>query len=201
MAKEPIAESVQEVAPGLLHWAAYSPAVKTELSSAAWKSPEGWVLVDPIRLADDAWAEGFGAERPVAIVLTNGNHDRAVAHYRDRFGIPVHAAPEAEEPLGLKVDAAVSGGAVHGLQVIPIPGGGPGETAFLSPEGYLFLGDAVINLESGGLALLPKKYCRNERESRASFRKLLDSDFSLVSFAHGTPLRRQAKERLRALLE
>ncbi len=84
--------------------------------------------------------------------------------------------------------------------MIPLPGGGPGETAFLAPEGYLFLGDAVINLESHGLALLPKKYCRNERENRASLQKLLDSEFSIVSFAHGTPLRRQAKERLRALL-
>lgn len=200
-AKVPIAESAQEVAPGLLHWAAYSPAVKTDLSSAAWKSPDGWVLVDPIRLSDEAWDETFGAAKPVAIVVTNGNHDRAVDYYRGKFGIPVHAAPGMAEALGVPVDVELSGEPVHGLQVVPIPGGGPGETAFLSPEGYLFLGDAVINVESHGLALLPKKYCENEKQSRASLQKLLDSEFSIVSFAHGTPLRRHAKERLRAILE
>jgi hypothetical protein len=198
---EPIASSAEVVAPGLLHWAAYSSEVKTDLSSAAWRSPEGWVLIDPIRLSKEGEEEAFGDADIVAVVLTSGNHDRAAVHYRDRFGIPIHAATEAEAPLGFKVDAPLSEAPIHGLRVIPIPGGGPGETAFLSPEGYLFLGDAVINLESHGLALLPKKYCQSEKENRASLKKLLDAEFSIVSFAHGTPLRHRAKERLRALLE
>ncbi len=204
-AKEPTATSIQEIGPGLLYWSAYCPRVKTDLCCAAWKSPDGWVLVDPVLLSEEAWEETFGAEdgaaKPVAIVLTNGNHDRAAMHYRKKLGIPIHAAPEAEETLDATVDVELSDAPVHGLKPIPIPGGGPGETAFLSPDGCLFLGDAVINLDSHGLALLPKKYCRDEKESRASLRKLLDHEFSLVIFAHGTPLRRQAKERLRALLD
>jgi glyoxylase-like metal-dependent hydrolase (beta-lactamase superfamily II) len=88
-----------------------------------------------------------------------------------------------------------------GLQALPIPGAVAGETAYLTPEGYLFLGDAVINLESHGLALLPDKYCRDPRQNRLSLKTLLDYEFSIVTFAHGLPLRQQAKERLRALLE
>ncbi|HEY8964801.1 MAG TPA: hypothetical protein VIM58_00040, partial [Candidatus Methylacidiphilales bacterium] len=85
----------------------------------------------------------------------------------------------------------------------PVPGGGPGETAFHAPDdgGLLFLGDAVIHLEETGLALLPKKYCADDKALRASLKQLLQLDFSLITFAHGTPLRVQAKERLRLLLD
>ncbi len=199
--KPPVAASAQEVAPGLLHWSAFSPEVKTELTCAAYRGPDGWVVVDPVQLSGGAWEEETGGEAPVAAFLTSGNHARAAAWYRERYGVAVHASAEAAADAGLGSDFVPAEGTAHGLAAIPLPGAAAGETAFLSAEGYLFLGDAVINLEGDGLALLPKKYCRSEAENRASLRKLLDYDFSIVSFAHGTPLRSRAKERLRALLD
>jgi len=197
----PTASEAETVTPWMLYWSAYAPAVKCDLSCAAYRSAEGWVLIDPIALSPEGWAEAFGEEKPVAVFLTNGNHDRAAEAYRKQWKIPVYAAPEAAEELELRPDFLFGETEeLHGLKVIPIPGATRGETAFLSPEGGLFLGDAVINLESHGLALLPKKYCWNEAESLSSLKKLLDYEFSIVSFAHGIPLRTQAKERLRALL-
>ena len=184
----PTASEAERVTPWMLYWSAYAPAVKCDLSCAAYRSAEGW-------------AEAFGEETPVAIFLTSGNHDRAAEAYRKKWKLPVYASPEAAEELELRPDVLFGEAeVVHGLRVVPIPGATRGETAFISPEGGLFLGDAVINLESHGLALLPKKYCWNEAEGLTSLKKLLDYDFSIVSFAHGIPLRTQAKERLRALL-
>ncbi len=198
------AESVEQVAPGLLFWTAYDPSCKANLASVAWRGASGWVFVDPIEAEAEALAEAMAGAPASAILLTNGNHARAAEVYRRRFGVPVHAHPEAVGELGIEVDHPfVAGEEIGGVLPMPIPGGGPGETALYTPEegGCLFLGDAVINMEETGLALLPKKYCRSEKENRASLKQLLRLDFSLITFAHGTPLRVQAKERLRLLLD
>ncbi|SDU22257.1 Metallo-beta-lactamase superfamily protein [Verrucomicrobium sp. GAS474] len=201
--KEVRAESVEQVTPRLLFWSAYDPACKAVLCAKAWLGEKGWLFIDPIEADGEELEAALGGHPTFAVVLTNGNHARAAEGFRRRFGIPIHAHADAVEELGIVVDHPFAGEeAVGGLLAIPIPGGGAGETAFHAPDdgGVLFLGDAVINLEETGLALLPKKYCLNEKASRASLKQLLRLDFSLITFAHGTPLRIQAKERLRLLL-
>ncbi|MDE1171952.1 MAG: hypothetical protein PW734_12230 [Verrucomicrobium sp.] len=190
------ADSFQEVVPGLRHWAAYEPKVKTDLCCAACLTPDGWVLIDPIPLAEEA----FAGEKAAAIFLTNGNHARHADAWRKKLSVPIWAPAEAED-LEVVPDHAFAGEPVHGILPISIPGATRGETAFLTPQGWLLMGDAVINVGSDGPELLPKKYCWNEAEARASLKNLLDHhEFTLVTFAHGTPLRTRAKERLRALL-
>ncbi len=76
----------------------------------------------------------------------------AAAWYRDRYGIPVHASAEAAAEFERAPDFLLGEDTdtVHGLRAIPIPGAAAGETAFLSPEGWLFLGDAVITWRARG---------------------------------------------------
>jgi glyoxylase-like metal-dependent hydrolase (beta-lactamase superfamily II) len=195
------AQEFERVADGLLFWQAYDPSVKCDLSSVAYRGLDGWVLIDPIPLAPAAWAEAFAEEKPKRIAVTNANHARAVTEYRQKYGCPVMASPLAAEELEVSVDEFLTT-ARHpsGLQSIFIPGATRGETAYLSPEGYLLLGDAVIHLDSTGLALLPAKYCHDARQNRDSLKTLLDYEFSIVTFAHGLPLRQQAKSRLAQLL-
>ena len=198
------AESVEQVTPRLLFWSAYDPACKVVLCAKAWLGSEGWLFIDPIEADEEALREAMAAHPASAVLLTSGNHARAAESFRRRFGIPIHAHPDAVEELGLAIDhPLIPEKAVGGLVPVAIPGGAAGETAFHTPEegGVLFLGDAVINMEETGLALLPKKYCLDEKENRASLKQLLQRDFSLITFAHGTPLRVQAKERLRLLLQ
>ncbi len=195
------ASSVERVAPNILFWSAYEPAVKCDLSSTAYRSADGWVLVDPIPIEPALSEELFSADPPIAVFLTSEHHERASLAYRSQWKLPIYASEQAEGGLDIRIDRAFHPREpVHGLLPVPIPGATQGETAFLSRDGLLVLGDAVINLESEGLALLPGKYCRDEAGNRASLKKLLDYEFSIVTFAHGTPLRTQARERLRALL-
>ena len=70
------------------YWAAYDPAVKTELCASAALAEEGLVFIDPIPLAPEALDELAAVAEPCAIVQTSGNHERASAEYARRFGIP-----------------------------------------------------------------------------------------------------------------
>jgi hypothetical protein len=181
-------------------WQAYDPSVKCPLSSCAIGTAAGLILVDPIPLGEDALSELAGVGSPAAIVLTNGNHGRAAAAWRDRFGIPVLAPVDAGPDLGVTPDATLADGefAPGDLRVIALPGAGPGEIGLVG-AGVLCLGDAVINIAPEGLRLLPERYCSDARRLPISLRKLLSCEFDVVTFAHGTPLVAQARQLLEPL--
>ena len=89
------------------------------------------------------------------------------------------------------------------LEVIAIEGAVAGEIALYHPSngGTLVVGDALINFEPPGLALLPRKYCQNERRMRRSLGELLTRQAERLFFAHGTPILSSASARLRDLLD
>ena len=195
------AEEFQTVRDDLFFWQAYEPAVKCDLSSCARRFGNELVFIDPIPLAKDALDELTAAATPCAIVLTNGNHARAAAEFRDRFSIPILAHAAATAELGLAVDQTLGDGDVApgNLVVIEIAGAPPGEIA-LHAEGIAHVGDALIHLEPMGFSLLPEKYCADAREMRRALGKLLRFDFEVMTFAHGLPLISQARRRLENLL-
>ena len=177
-------------------WHDYNPECKTDCSSTAVLTPEGFVLIDPIRLEEQAIERMVGHGRVVAVLLTSGNHLRGSAYEKERLDVPIYA------PLGAKGEVAadvwVQDGEVlfQTLKAIGLPGGAPGETAYLAP-GVLILGDAIVNLD--GLAVLPDKYCENPRLLRESLKVLPTLDFAIACFAHGLPLREDAKAKLAAV--
>ncbi len=197
-----VADEFQRVGRDVAVWQAFEPAVKCDLSSSAFLTSQGWVLIDPIPLAAPALEELVEAAPPVAIVLTNGNHARAAAAYRSRFGIPIVAHADAVPELGIDVDRTVEDGEqiVADLSAICIPGAVPGEMALHFAPGVLVMGDALIHLEPLGFALLPEKYCTDSKVMRVGLRKLLRFEFDLMTFAHGLPLVLHAQSRLESLL-
>ncbi len=182
-------------------WYAYDPASKTELfSSALNPSKQGLLLIDPIELAPAAETDLLQLGPPVAVVITNENHWRAARLWADKFQLPIFAdgipgETNAQHPSALSDH-------LPGLSVIQIAGAVPGEIAVFSPEagGTIIVGDALIHFEPYGLALLPKKYCQNQKEMRTSLRQLLERPFERLFFAHGLPILHGATSRLHALL-
>ena len=196
-----VAKSLQNIAPGVWSWHAYDPDVRTDLFSTAVAAETGLVLVDPIRLSE-AGMEELALHRPVAaIVLTNENHTRAAAWFRGRFGAPIFAHPEAVGSLTVAVDGMLgqSRPLAGNLTVLEISGAAPGEIALWLPSGSLHLGDAVVNLESTGLAPLPEKYCVDSALLQESLRSLPVEGVDLVTFAHGPALCQGGGRRLREL--
>lgn len=196
-----ISKLLQSIAPGVWSWHAYDEDVRTDLYSTAVMAEAGLVLIDPIRLYD-AGVEELSAHKPVAaIVLTNENHTRAAAWFRSRFAAPIFSHPEAVGAQNVPIDGTLDPNrrVAGNLRVLEIPGAASGEVALLHPAGSLHFGDAVVNLESTGLAPLPDKYCSNPGVLGDSLRSLSLSGVDLVTFAHGPALVGGAGEKLRAL--
>jgi glyoxylase-like metal-dependent hydrolase (beta-lactamase superfamily II) len=159
-------------------------------------------MIDPVALEGEAWSDLLELAAPIAIVLTNGNHARDAASARQKLSVPILAHPAAHEDLEILVDGVLEeGSAVAGdLQVIEIPGAGPGEVAIYAPERSLHIGDAVINMGSHGFTFLPDKYCQDPKTMRLSLRRLLPLRFSLATFAHGLPIAVGASQQFSRLL-
>ena len=197
----PKALHLSPVPPNAALWQAYDPASKTELfSSALVLEKDSLVCVDPIELAPAPATELFQLGKPDAILVTNENHTRAARLWSEQFQVPIFIRDHESEPGAQPASALAN--RFPGISIIQIDGGPRGELALFSPDagGTLIVGDALIHFEPYGLALLPKKYCQNQKEMRASLHQLLQLRFERIFFAHGLPILRDASSRLQALL-
>ena len=201
---KPVAE-VHRFAPGAFYWETFSEEIKTDLSCAGWRDEDEAVLIDPVPMSMNALDWVVARADRAALLLTNGNHERGSTWFHQRFHLQVWAHQDAVPELKHKKVRVFADGdtLTAGLKAICIPGSGPGETAFYTPKngGIVFIGDALVNMESlGGLAFLPDKYCKDPQQSRQSLRKLLELDFEMMTFAHGKPIVKGAKEQVAKLL-
>jgi hypothetical protein len=198
------ASEIEPVSPGIFLWRFYDPSVKAELFSTALETASGTYLIDPIPTAPDAMASLASLDKIAGIVVTNENHERAAAQFAGKFKVPIY------------MDAGLAG-ATHlpevvpvqesnfpaGLTAVGIEGAPTGEIAihFAANDGTIVIGDALINFEPHGFALLPAKYCSNFKLMRRSLSQLLDYSFERMLFAHGMPILSHARERLELLLK
>ena len=193
------AEEIQEVLPGFYLWQAYSSQAKVELTSHALVCSDALFFIDPIRLTESALTQlETLPQRPRAILLTNGNHERDAAFYRDRYTIPVFADPEAAAEISIPTTPFPHH--LNGLELRSLPGAGAGEVGLYHREKrLLILGDIIINLDSFAFAPLPNKYAANSKLMRRSLQLLTTLDVSIIAFAHGLPMMTHAAERLSGL--
>ncbi|MGF1677863.1 MAG: hypothetical protein ACFCUX_01570 [Candidatus Methylacidiphilales bacterium] len=192
-----------KIAPGIVSWSVYSEECKTHLFSHAHVFQQQLVLIDPVIPKNQSvWRKISPLGTPNLIILTNGNHERDSQRFAEEFSLPIASSAEAARELSRKPDIILDGQVqLQGLKPIPSPGGGPGELALFSPSAHLLiLGDAVINLPSTGLQLLPEKYRTESKKMILSLATLLNLPFETVLMAHGLPLIHQSKAQLRKLL-
>lgn len=194
--------SSTELPSGLVTWSAYDDKIKTVVSSCAICHNHKLVLVDPIQAGEDIEADLIHLGTPTTIVLTNGNHERASLYWKEKFNIPVAASVLAIKELSFKPEIILEDARrLHELKPIPLPGGGPGETALYSElTRTMVVGDALTHLEESGLQLLPDTYCQDPAQNKQSVAKLLDYTFDTMLFAHGSPLCINPLGKLKTLL-
>ena len=185
-------------------WHAYDRSVKADLFSTALFTPDNTFLIDPIPLAPAAF-EQVGASSPIrGIIVTNQNHWRASAGLAQQLSVPIFAHPDAATPETEVQFSSLADGKplANAVQVIPIVGAAPGEIALFSnaDHGIIVVGDALINFEPYGFALLPPKYCTDQKKMRKSLIRLLEHQFERLFFAHGLPILANARGRLEGLL-
>ena len=186
-----------QITEDLFIWHGYNPECKTDCSSTAIRTPDGFVLIDPVRLEEQAIESMVGDDRVGAVLLTNGNHLRGSLYEKERLDVPIYA------PEGARGEVPADCLVRHGeslfqtLKAVCLPGAGCGETAYLGPN-VLVVGDALVNLD--GLQILPEKYCENLALLRESLQILSSLSFDIICFAHGLPIVGKARERVAAIL-
>jgi hypothetical protein len=155
-------------------------------------------------LAPDAVADLESAPKMAGIIVTNENHERAAAQFSEKFTVPIYLSETLIGTTQLPSATAVQDkGFLAVLTAVDIEGAPAGEIAIhsASNDGTMVVGDALINFEPYGFALLPAKYCSNLKLMRRSLSRLLDYSFERMLFAHGLPILSHPRKRLEQLLK
>ncbi len=196
---------MKEILPDVFTWSRFSPPHGYDFNGYLIRDAGGNLCIDPVEPGDDGLAE---IERlgVATLLVTNRNHSRAASAVRARTGARTLVHPDDAAHAsgqGAIVDGALQPGATIGpLTVVPAPGKSPGEVALHWPgRGLLFVGDAVIGNPPGRCALLREKVMDDPARLRQSVRSLLGLDFDALLFGDGVPILKDAKARLRELVE
>jgi glyoxylase-like metal-dependent hydrolase (beta-lactamase superfamily II) len=196
-----IAETTEEVAEGILHWRIADSRIGGAIASShAVIADDACVLVDPVGLAEEAFA---ALPRPEAILLTASCHQRSAWRYRSELGtpvwLPVDARPADEKPDRRYLEGDLLPG---GLRAIRTPGPEHAHYSFLLERdpGVLFCSDLLASTDAGELVFVPPEYHEDPTETRRSVEKLLSLPFSILCLDHGAPVTRDPKAKIRALL-
>lgn len=184
---------MEEVAPGIWHWAAVHPRIKIEVSS--YYLPAERVLIDPIAPSEGLdWFAEQGP--PTDVLLTNRHHYRSSALFVERFGVTVHCVREGMHEFsgGEQVEPFAFGDELAGGVIAYAVGAiCPDETALHIPaRDALALADGAVRWRAGGpLAFVPDRFMDQPAETkeglRESYRRLARLDFQHLLLAHGEP--------------
>jgi len=201
----PVACDLYQPFSDLFVWQYYDAAVKAELCSSAILASGKIYFVDPILLEVSQLERLRRKAAPAGVIVTNANHARASAYYSKELSVPILAQRGSFHGKKPPQFEEIKGGTkiCDDLEVIGIEGAVAGEIALYHPlnGGTVILGDALINFDPPGFAVLPRKYCLNEKQLRRSLQELLTRQAERMLFAHGTPILSGANARLRRLLE
>ena len=169
------------------------------------RDPGGNVCIDPVEPSEDALA-ALVREGVAWIVLTNRNHSRAANRVRASTGARtlIHAddADHARSQEAQVDDALEVGASIGPLEIVDASGKSPGEVALLwRDRGILLVGDAIIGNPPGQCGLLPERVMDDPARLRASVRAFLDLDFDTLLVGDGEAILRDAKARVKELVE
>ena len=197
-----VADSVEQVVEGVWHWRIHNSYIGGAISSShAVADGEGCVLVDPVRLDEEALAT---LPPPAAVLLNATCHQRAAWRYRHELGVEVWLPEDAragvEEPDRHFAEGDVLPG---GLRAIRTPGPELPHYSFLLERapGVLFCSDLIANDGGRDLHFVPPEYHEDPTETRRSTERLLELDFSILCLDHGAPIADDPKQAIRDLLE
>ena len=194
---------MNEIGPGIHHWKAMHPNIRTEVSSY-YVEPAA-TLVDP--LLPPEGIEWFRSRRqPERIVLTNRHHYRHSDRFQAEFGCPVLASEPGlhEFADGREVEGFAFGDQLaEGITAHEVDAICPDETALhVTGYGALACADGVIRSRAGGeLEFVPDSLMDEPEDTkrglRQAYERLLELDFDALLLAHGRPIPTGGKAALR----
>ena len=196
---------MREIVTNILSWSWFSEPHGYNFNGYLIRDPGGNICVDPVEPTEDD-LNAIVHEGVMNIILTNRNHSRASNRVRARTGAQTLIHAEDADHAGsqdTELDGELIIGSLIGpLEVVSAAGKSPGEVAlFWRDRGILIVGDAIIGSPRGQCGLLPERVMDDPALLRSSVRKLLDIDFDILLVGDGECILKNAKTRLKELVE
>jgi hypothetical protein len=183
-----------ELAPGLWHWTAWHPHIRSDVSS--YYLDRERVALDPM-LPPDGLEFFRSRTEPEHVVLTNRHHDRDAWKLRDAFGCDVHCIANGVYEIadrGPVTPFEFGDELPGGIHVYEVDSICPDETALHIPaHRVLACADGIVRWPGvDGLTFVPDFLMDDPSATRrgllAAYESLLELDFDLLLLAHGEPV-------------
>jgi len=190
---------MREIVPDVQMWSVFQPDKGYAFNGFAVATEDGTILIDPPEPTEDGWGAVDLLAPFAGVWITNRNHSRAAAAFRDRYGVTVHAHEADAGRLEAGADQTVRGDErlPGDVQLIHVPGKSPGEIAFHVPRSRaLIVGDVVIGVPAGELSTYPEKVIDDMEQLHRSAARLLDYDFDALLLCDGEPITKGGKQTL-----
>jgi Metallo-beta-lactamase superfamily len=128
------AGAVKAIVRDVQTWSVFSERKGYAFNGYAVSTEHGTVLIDPPDPGEDGWLTVDLLEPFAGVWLTNRNHSRAAAAFRERYGLTVWAHQADADQLEVGPDKAVAGPTTitGAIEIVPVPGKSPGEPPFIS---------------------------------------------------------------------
>ena len=114
-------------------WSVFQPDKGYAFNGFAIATEDGTVLIDPPEPAEEGWGAIDMLGPFAGLYITNRNHSRAAAAFRERYGISVCAHEADADRLEAGADATVHGDErlPGDVQLIHVPASRPARSPFI----------------------------------------------------------------------
>jgi len=184
--------------PGISSWSWFSEDKHIDFNGHFLNVGEHRILVDPPPMTDLDETQVRHGGTIDYILLTNRDHLREAATYRDTFQCRVYLPKDDAGEMAIEADHLFTDGELlpGGIWVIQLSDQkSPGESALFLQQGkgILIVGDALWGTPAGSVSLLPADKYPDAQKTREGLRRLLKYNFDALLVGDGTSILSGAK--------
>ena len=197
---------MKPILPGIATWSWFSEEKQLNFNGHLLDVGEHRILVDPPPLSDADLSKLTSAGQVDYILLTNRDHQRESATYKDALNTRVYV-PQADAPeISVTPDKTFVDGELlpGGIWVVQLSNQkSPGESALFIQQGrgILIVGDALLGKPEGSVSMLPAEKYTDPAKAREGLRRLLKYNFDSLLVGDGTSILTGAKAVVTQALE
>jgi len=145
----------------------------------------------------------------ILVTHKHGDHINNLPKLVELTGAPVKSqrleAPLIKKATGVDVEGLEDKEVVPfcgGIEVIHVPGHSEGNCSYyLRRHRAIIGGDTIFGDPEGNLTPPPERYCLDAEQATREMKRLLDYDFDAFIYTHGKDIMKDAKHRVRELVE
>ncbi len=189
---------MKPILPGVATWSWFSEEKQINFNGHLLDIGEHRILVDPPPLSDSDLAQLGAAGQIDYILLTNRDHVREAATYKEMVNTRVYVPEKDASEIPVTPDKTFVDGELlpGGIWVVQLSNQkSPGESALFiqQGQGILIVGDALLGKPEGSVSMLPAEKYADPATAREGLRRLLKYHFDSLLVGDGSSILTGAK--------